>query len=162
MRIVLGPFEPVQDWNWQEAQFLPVGGGPGPKKIFCLWWNIFNGVLLPSQYQSVNWSLGCILGHFEADQRICFCRNWPYVYILFWPNLPYFCYYWLILTLKHQKCTYSIISDAKMAEKSKKIGRTLIWNLGCKKGPKTQNYQFWHKHGFWGSKMARTHLIGYN
>ena len=33
---------------------------------------IIGVVLRPSQYQNVNWSLGCILGHFEANQSICF------------------------------------------------------------------------------------------
>jgi hypothetical protein len=42
------------------------------------------------------------------------------VYTLFWPFLPYFCYFWLILTLQHQKCTYSIILDAKMPAESEK------------------------------------------
>ena len=121
VRSVLGPFEPFQSIFWRACQFLPVEGCPGPKKLFCLWWKIFNGVLLPSQYQSVNWSLRCILGHFEANQRICFWVNWPYVYSLFWPFLPYFCYLWPILTLEHQKCTYSIILDAKMPAESEKI-----------------------------------------
>ena len=111
-------------------------GGRGSKKLFCLWWKKFNGVLLPSQYQSVNWSLRCILGHFEANPRIYFCRNWPYVYSLFRPFLPYFGYLWLILTLEHQKHTYSVILDVKMPAESEKNRPHAYFKFWVPKRPK--------------------------
>ena len=37
VRSVLGPFEPFQSIFWRACQFLPVGGCPGQKKLFCLW-----------------------------------------------------------------------------------------------------------------------------
>ena len=144
MRSVLGSLGPFQDISWHARQFLPVGVWAGPIISILLWWKIFDGRPSPNHYQSVKWSLRCILGHFKQNQRRCFFKKWPFVHSYFWLFLPHFCYLWPVLDLEHQKWTYSIPLDAKRTAKSQKMGSKAyleLWVLYIpKKPPRSENW----------------------
>ena len=106
-----------------------------------LWLKVFDGQPRPNHYQSVKWSLRCILGHFEQNQRRCFFafKKLPFLCLAF--LLGYFC---LTFAIYGRFWTLSIKSGLipslwmqKGQQNHKKWDQRLIWNFGCSTYPKS-------------------------
>ena len=137
MRSVLGSLGPFQDISWHARQFLPVGVWAGPIISILLWWKIFDGRPSPNHYQSVKWSLRCILGHFKQNQRRCFFKKWPFVHSFFWLFLPHFAIYGRFWTLNIKSGLIPSLWMQKGQQNHKKWNQKLIWNFGCSTYPKS-------------------------